>query len=378
MGPTTAALLRFFQADQAYVDARQKLQAATHNVRAQQDKVAKLQADHDAAHTSATSLEAKAREIEGDLKSREARIELLRERQNTATNPKEYQALIVEINTQKLDKSKLEEQALGQLEKAETEKKNVADFKAKLDAETAKHTQMAGEIDARVKELSGQVETLKGPRDELLNALPVGARHAYERAAERYDGEAMSPIEKPDPRDQEYLCTGCNTYLVADIYNRLRSSKDEIVTCPSCMRILYIPEEMTDEIGLSKKAVRGDKPKKAPGEKKPRAPRAKKVKGEPAAVANAEPGSIAAALVEGAAASRGKGAQDKSKPMAAPLPTTHAGVVEHVGIIETPDMPVNVETQDDAGAVDTIASATDSSGPAESTNPAEPSGTTTA
>ena len=125
MGPTTAALLRFFLADQAYVDARHKLEAATHNVRAQQDKVSQLKADHDAAHTSATSFEAKGREAESDLKGREARIELLRERQNTATNPKEYQALIVEINTQKLDKSKLEEQALGHMEKAEAEGKEV-------------------------------------------------------------------------------------------------------------------------------------------------------------------------------------------------------------------------------------------------------------
>lgn len=354
MGPTTAALLRFFQADQAYADARHKLEAATYNVRAQQDKVNKLKADYDAAHTSANSLEAKAREVEGDLKAREARIELLRERQQNATNPKEYQALIVEITTQKLDKSKLEEQALGHMEKAEAEKKNAEEIKAKLEAETARHAQMAGEIDQRVKELTAQVNDLKGPRDELAAALPIGAKHAYERAAERYDGEAMSPIEKPDVRDQEYLCTGCNTYLVADIYNRLRSSKDEIVICPSCSRVLYIPEEMTHEIGLSKKSARGDaKPPKAPKEKKPRAPRVKKEK--IAKLPAGEPGSVAAALADGQAASRGKGPKDTTKPMAAPLPTTHEGVVE------TDEVPVNVETQDDAGET------TDSSGPTDST-----------
>lgn len=352
MGPTTAALLRFFQADQAYVDARHKLDAATHNVRAQQAKVSQLKADYDAAHTLANTTEAKAREIEGDLKAREARIELLRDRQQNATNPKEYQALIVEITSQKLDKSKLEEQALSQMEKAETEKKAAEELKTKLEVETAKHKQMAGEIDQRVKELTGEVNALKGPRDELAKALPIGAKHAYERASDRYDGEAMAPIEKPDVRDQEYLCTGCNTYLVVDIYNRLKSSKDEIVTCPSCLRVLYVPAEMTPEIALSKKSARGDaKPPKAPKvpkEKKPRAPRVKKEK--IAKLPDGEPGSVAAALAEGQAASRGKGPKDTTKPLAAPLPTTHEGVVEHAeaGVIETPELPVNVETQDDA------------------------------
>lgn len=362
MGPTTAALLRFFQADQAYADARHKLDAATHNVRAQQDKVNQLKADYDKAHTLANTTEAKAREIEGDLKAREARIELLRDRQQNATNPKEYQALIVEITTQKLDKSKLEEQALAQMEKAETEKKAAEELKTKLDAETAKHVTMSSEIDQRVKELTGEVKALKGPRDELAAGLPIGAKHAYERADSRYDGEAMAPIEKPDPRDQEYLCTGCNTYLVVDVYNRLKSSKDEIVTCPSCLRVLFVPEEMTPEIALSKKSARGDaKPPKVPKEKKPRAPRVKKEK--IAKLPAGEPGSVAAALAEGQAASRGKGPKDTTKPLAAPLPTTHEGVVEHVadeGVIETPELPVNVETQDE-GAETVKAAADDTS-----------------
>ena len=332
MGPTTAALLRYFLADQAFIEAKHKLDAATKNVRIQESKVAQLKAEHDAAHTAAVTAEAKAREVEGDMKDREAHIEKLRDRQTNATNQKEYQALIVDINTQKLDKTKLEEQTLKHMDEAETAKKTAAELKVRFDAESAKYKQMAGEINDRVKELTNQVEALRGPRDEAGALLPPPAMASYNRASDRYEGEALACLEKPNPRDQEYLCAGCNTYLVADIYNRLRSPKDDIVTCPSCQRVLFIPEELTPELALSKKAERGDKkppkpPKvkkepKAPGEKKPRAPRTKK---EPI-IAAGEPGSVAAARAAGAASATGRGPKDTRKASEPPLPSTADGV----------------------------------------------------
>lgn len=320
MGPTTAALLRYYQADQAYLEARRKLEAATRDVRVQETRVQQLQAEHEAAHRRSIELEGKGRELESDLKSREDRIELLRTRQTNAANQKEYQALIVEINTQKVDKGKLEEQALAQMEQVETSKKVEADLKARRESEGAKLVSMKAEIDTKVKTLTAELESLRGPRDEMGKSLPHGALSLYQRASERYDGEAMASIEKPDPRDIEYLCTGCNTYLVANIYNRLMSSKDEIVPCPGCSRILFVPAEMTPEFALSKKAERGTKPAGAAGDKPKRAPRAKKTKETTGPV---EPGSIAAAIAAGAASAAGKGPKSTYRPPSAP-PETRA------------------------------------------------------
>jgi uncharacterized protein YbaR (Trm112 family) len=41
--------------------------------------------------------------------------------------------------------------------------------------------------------------------------------------------------------------------LVADIYNRLHS-RDEMVICPNCRRMLYIPDELPPELALNTKA----------------------------------------------------------------------------------------------------------------------------
>jgi DNA-directed RNA polymerase subunit RPC12/RpoP len=77
------------------------------------------------------------------------------------------------------------------------------------------------------------------------------ARQAFERLAERFEGEAMSALTKPDRRREEYACTACNMDLVTDVYNRLHS-RDELVFCPSCHRILYIPDDLPVETAVHK------------------------------------------------------------------------------------------------------------------------------
>lgn len=400
MGPTTAALLRFYQADRAFHAAQERLAAATSSVRGQGSKVDGLRKAHDAAHQKALELEAKARELELELKSREERIELLRERQTNATDQKQYGALIVDINTQKLDKQKFEEQALATMEQAEATKKQVAELKATLDAEAGKHNEMSGQIDSRVQTLSAEVDAAKGPRDELAATISPMVMATYRRASERYEGEAMASIEKPDPRDVEYLCNGCNTYLVANIYNRLMSSKDEVVLCPNCARILYVPEALTPEIALSKKLARGEgpaKPKKAPKapklnpdgtpvEKKPRAPRAKKGEASAsgasviAAGKNADPNSLAAALASGALAATGKGHKGNPVAGSAPLPSRgdgQANVAEHLDAPPAPEDVVQPATPG-AGSIAAETNASQADAPTEAATPSEPVASTDA
>jgi hypothetical protein len=91
--------------------------------------------------------------------------------------------------------------------------------------------------------------------------VPPKARELFERLAEHHDGEALSAITKPDRRREEYMCGACNMELVVDVYNKLHS-RDEMFFCPSCRRILYIPEDLPPETAVHKK--KPTKPKKAP------------------------------------------------------------------------------------------------------------------
>ncbi len=263
MGPTNIALVKFHQADLVYRAALAKLEGVSKNVRLQEIRVRQLQADHDAALKKSAELEGKARDLENDLRSREARIEQLRTAQTTATDNKLYQQLIIEISTQKVDKGKIEEQALAAMETAGKQKTVLTGLKSQLETETAKLESMRAEIDAKVKELTAEAEAVKGPRDELAAGIPARALDIYHRMADRFDGEALAKIEKPRPKVEEYNCGGCNLTLVVDVYNRLHT-KDDLVPCPSCGRLLYIPEDLPPDKAVNKKKPAAPRKPKAP------------------------------------------------------------------------------------------------------------------
>ena len=121
-------------------------------------------------------------------------------------------------------------------------------------------------MSGRIAELESDIESLRPARNEAAAAVPQKQRDMFDRMADRFEGEAMAAISKPDRRREEYACTACNMDLVVNIYNKLHS-RDELVFCPSCMRILYIPEDLTPEEAIGVKKV-----------VTPRKVRAKKVK----------------------------------------------------------------------------------------------------
>jgi predicted nucleic acid-binding Zn-ribbon protein len=51
--------------------------------------------------------------------------------------------------------------------------------------------------------------------------------------------------------------------LVRDIYNKLHT-RDQLVFCPSCQRILYIPDELPPETAVHKPKERKERAGKAP------------------------------------------------------------------------------------------------------------------
>jgi hypothetical protein len=56
--------------------------------------------------------------------------------------------------------------------------------------------------------------------------------------------------------------------LVVDIYNRLHS-RDDLVLCPSCGRLLYIPEDLPPDVAVNKaKEVKPPREPREPREKK--------------------------------------------------------------------------------------------------------------
>lgn len=246
MGPTALALVNLFQADQQLREAQARLDAASKNVRIQERRVHDLTERKKAGEAQVKSLHAKSMALDADLKGRDAKIEKLRTQQSNAKNNKEYQAFLVEINTGKVDRAKVEEDALALVTKIEGHQAELVTINQQLEAEQAKLTEVKSSISEKLAALNAEIEAVRPARDAAaaeVAKLSPKALQVYERLADRYDGEAVAPINKPDPRRENYGCTACNLELVTDIFNKLRT-RDDLVFCPNCGRILYVPTDM--------------------------------------------------------------------------------------------------------------------------------------
>jgi predicted nucleic acid-binding Zn-ribbon protein len=252
MGPTNVALVKLFRADQALREAQERLDAATKNVRIQERKTHDLAEKLKLSQAKHKELLAKSGAMDLDMRTRDAHIEKLRTQQQSAKNNKEYQAFLVEINTEKVDRSKVEEDAMKVLEESEKVGKEVAEQNTMLESERGKLNHMKSQMSDTIAKLQGEIDQLKAPREEAGAALPKKAREVFDRLADHHEGEAMSAIMKPDRRKEEYVCSACMMDLVTDVYNRLHT-RDEMVFCPSCRRILYIPDELPPELAVNKK-----------------------------------------------------------------------------------------------------------------------------
>jgi predicted nucleic acid-binding Zn-ribbon protein len=264
MGPTNLALVKLFQADQQLRRAQERLDAATKDVRVQERKVNDLAEKLKLAQTTLRENQSKLGQTELDLKSRDAHIEKLRTQQQNAKNNKEYQAFLVEINTEKVDKGKVEDELIKQMEAVEKGQNESKELAALHESEKTKLETMRTQITDRIKQLQGEIDALKPAVDAAAGAVPAKAREAYSKLAERLDGEAMAAIAKPNRRNEEYVCTACNMDLVTDVYNKLHV-RDDLVYCPSCRRILYIPDDLPPEVAVKAKPKKKE-PKEEPAE----------------------------------------------------------------------------------------------------------------
>jgi hypothetical protein len=262
MGPINIALVKLYQADQKVHAAQARLDEASRNLRIQERRVNEQASTHKQAAAKLMEQQSALGQLELDLKTRDAHIERLRLQQQEVKNNKEYQAFLIEINTQKVDKGKVEEQTLAVMQQVETMTAQVKELATGLDGEKAKLEKMKAEIGGKLAALQAEIDALIPPRDAAAAEVPVKARDAFTRLADRFEGEAMSALSKPDRRREEYVCTACNLDLVTDVYNKLHS-RDELVFCPSCHRILFIPDDLPPELAVNAKPKRAEKKEEA-------------------------------------------------------------------------------------------------------------------
>ena len=242
MGATLEALQRLQSVEIQLRSTREQIETKRRNVEAHRRKIATLQRQATDAHDAIRRAQAEADRLELDRKSQEAHLIKLREALNRSKTNKEYAAILTQLNTDKADALKFEDQVLAALTRVDELKKQHEDIKAQLEREQARAEELEKAARSTEERLAGQLSSLEAQREEAAANIPPEALQMFERACEHHDGEAMAMIEQPHPKRAEYICSGCYMSVTLESINTLQS-RDAIVTCQNCSRILYLESQ---------------------------------------------------------------------------------------------------------------------------------------
>lgn len=239
MGAKLQALFALQEIELQIVDIRRQLDRQERRVTAQRKKLKLAQDAIEAERTNLRKSQAQFDALDLDIKGRSTNIERLREHLNSVRTNKDYAAVLSKMNTEKADASKLEAKALEMMQSLEARKKALAEQEAAAGGDREKLDEYQAQLEQARQSFSGRLAQLEARRNDALELLDGEIVAQFNRLSERYEGEALAEVERTNPRRDEFICSGCHMSLRVEVANMLKSS-DEIVTCKSCGRILFM------------------------------------------------------------------------------------------------------------------------------------------
>jgi predicted nucleic acid-binding Zn-ribbon protein len=237
------------------LNALVKLQSVENNLRAAKAKLARCRRNvilkENQLRTLQNSLEAKKEEIqltrihadrlELELKSTDQTLARYRAALNNAKSNKEYAAILTELNTTKADSSKVESQALELMKNIDADQQQCDQIIQQIEQEKTELNEIRKQTEEMAKKYEAEISEIEQQWQKAASEVGADALGIFKRVAETYDGEAIAEIEVHDNRSGIYTCGGCFMSLTTETANTLLS-RDEIIRCPNCTRILYFKE----------------------------------------------------------------------------------------------------------------------------------------
>ncbi|UCF43803.1 MAG: hypothetical protein JSV99_02425 [Planctomycetota bacterium] len=239
MGPVLNGLIKLQSVETRLRAAKAKLARCRRNVIIQENQVRTLQNALEAKQEEIQLTKVQSDRLELELKAKDEEIAKLRAYLNTAKTNKEYAAVLTQLNTTKADNSKVETQILELLKDIDADQAECQNLQQQIDEQKQKLERIRKEADALATKYEAEIEEIQAEWDKQAKTIPAEPLEVFKRVAETYDGEALAVVEKQEGKTEAYSCGGCFMGVIAESVNMLLS-KDDIIRCPTCTRILVL------------------------------------------------------------------------------------------------------------------------------------------
>jgi len=245
MGPVLNALAKLQSVENQLRAVKAKLARCRRSVIIQENQVRRLQSALEAKKEEMQLTKVQSDRLELELKTRDDEVAKLRTHLNVAKTNKEYASVLTQLNTTKADNSKIETQILELLKDIEADEAECKDLQNQIDDAKQKLEQTRKEAESMAVKYEAEIEEIQAEWNKKAQDIPKEALQVFNRVAETYDGEALAVVEKQEGKTEAYSCGGCFMGITAESVNLLLS-KDDIIRCPSCTRILVLSDSNTD------------------------------------------------------------------------------------------------------------------------------------
>ncbi len=176
------------------------------------------------------------KDLDNDLKTKEEAIIKADQGLSLLKTNKEYQARLLEIENLKADKSVVEEKILMGFDELEAARKLVEAERAVVAQYEKDFLAKKKTVEDEVTVMTDQVNVKNSQRSRVTPDVRPDILSRYDRIVQNKHGLAISAIK-------DMNCTGCHMHVTDHLVNQIRKY-DQLVTCDSCARILYLPEEL--------------------------------------------------------------------------------------------------------------------------------------
>jgi len=239
MGPVLRGLVKLQSVENRLRVVKGKLTRCRRSVIIQENQVRSLASGLEAKKEELTLTRIQTDRLELELKSEEETITRLRTALNVAKTNKEYAAILTDLNTTKADSAKIENQTLDLMKDIEADEAQCTQLEEQIEQQKQKLEQVRRETEILAAKYEAEIAEIEKQWQAVAEAVPAEPLAIFKRVAETYDGEALAVIEKQDERKEIYSCGGCFMGIPTETVNVLMT-KDEVIRCPSCTRILVL------------------------------------------------------------------------------------------------------------------------------------------
>jgi predicted nucleic acid-binding Zn-ribbon protein len=98
------------------------------------------------------------------------------------------------------------------------------------------------EAESSTSKFEAEIQEIQAEWDAVAEDLDAESLEIFKRVAETYDGEAVAEVAIQEGRNKSYSCGGCFMGTTAESVNLLMT-RDEIIRCANCTRILVLPKK---------------------------------------------------------------------------------------------------------------------------------------